>query len=719
VSYNAGCLVTLANNPNPAGRDGGTSVKAHGGMSDGHILCLLDDDGEKAAVDSALVADRFELEFAGAGDPWVTAGFDQPPDILLLRVRQKRVDTKLIKAVRARHASEDLPIVLVVDDGDEALIEACLAAGADDFVTAPIRGVELQARMRSQMARVRAIALGRIERERFALAVAGSSDGIWDVKLDDDALFMSPRCYELLGRGNEEGLRSLDDWLSIIHPDDVDQFHVELRNHLEGVTLSLQMECRMLHKNQTFRWFLVRGIGQRRSTGKAFRVAGSLTDISERKLTDAMTGLPNRIVLYDRLNQTIVKNRRKSSANFGIILLQIDRFETMREAYGQVFCDAVQKVVAQRLVGTLRTTDTLTIMGENTLCVLLDVMRDDTDLVRVSNRVRAAAEEPITLGDESVMLSLSIGMAQAQPHHQSAEDLIRDATAALNKARAEGGGQEVVFDPDMQRRARDRLRIEAELHLALKRQELLLLYQPIVDMKTGRIAGFEGLVRWQHPQRGMISPMDFIPIAEETGLIIPMGTWVVQEACRQARHWLDQGVTPNLFISVNVSSRQLDGHALPEIVRQALRENRLGPSHLKLEITESAVMRDFEVTLKLLSRLKEIGVGLSLDDFGTGYSSLSLLRRLPVNVLKVDKSFVSAMRDDVSGVKMVEAIIQLARLFDLAVVAEGIEQPEEEALLKERGCDFGQGWLYGKPLPIDICLQRMLDQQNGKARAAR
>src|SRR5690606_5483244 len=199
--------------------------------------------------------------------------------------------------------------------------------------------------------------------------------------------------------------------------------------------------------------------------------------------------------------------------------------------------------------------------------------------------------------------------------------------------------------------------------------------------------------------------------AEETGLIIPMGTWVVQEACRQARYWLDQGVSPNLFISVNVSSRQLDGHALPEIVRQALRENRLGPSHLKLEITESAVMRDFEVTLKLLSRLKEIGVGLSLDDFGTGYSSLSLLRRLPVDVLKVDKSFISAMRDDVSGVKMVEAIIQLARLFGLKVVAEGIEQPDEEALLTERGCDFGQGWHYGKPLPVDACLQRMLDQQ--------
>ncbi|WP_374655670.1 putative bifunctional diguanylate cyclase/phosphodiesterase [Dongia sp.] len=688
-------------------------------MLDGHILCLVDDDAERAAVEAALGAGRYDVDFTATREELgADKSGDIPADLLLLRVRSM-ADGDFIRALRQQHDSDQLPVVLLIENGAEALVEHCLASGGDDFLTLPIHGTELLARIRSQLSRVRAIAATRLERERFALAVAGSSDGIWDLTLDNDALFMSTRCFDLLGRSGEDGFKRLDDWLAIIHPDDVDQFQVELRNHLEGITLSLQMECRMLHKNQTYRWFLVRGTGQRNATGKAFRIAGSLTDISERKLTDAMTGLPNRIVLYDRLNQTIVKNRRKASANFGIILLQIDRYETMREAYGQVFCDAVQKVVAQRLVGTLRTTDTLTIMGENTMCILLDVMRDDTDLVRVAHRVRAAAEEPITLGDESVLLSLSIGMAQAQAHHQSAEDLIRDATAALNKARAEGGGQEVVFDPDMQRRARDRLRIEAELHLALKREELLLLYQPIIDLNSGRLAGFEALVRWQHAQRGMISPMDFIPIAEETGLIVPIGTWVVQEACRQGRAWIEQGLIPDLFISVNVSSRQLDGPALPEIVRQALRQGGLPAQHLKLEITESAVMRDFELTMKLLKRLKEIGVGLSLDDFGTGYSSLSLLRRLPVDTLKVDRSFVTAMTTDASGVKMVEAILQLAKLFGLKVVAEGIEHEEEERLLKERGCEFGQGWRYGKPLSVDACLELMRSEDMGAKRVAR
>jgi diguanylate cyclase (GGDEF)-like protein/PAS domain S-box-containing protein len=656
--------------------------------------------GGQAALD-LLDAQRFDLVMLDLTMPEM-GGLE-----VLYRVRQ---------ALRP----DELPIIMMSDAGEDDLVAGALNDGADDYVSKPLHLPVAMARIRSHLARCAAIAANKSEQERFALAVAGSSDGIWDWIIKTDQLYFSPRCLELLGLDRDAVLDTMDNWVGLLHRDDVDAFQLALRNHLEGISLAFQIECRIQHANMTYRWFLIRGTSLRNEYGKAWRVAGSISDISERKLTDAMTGLPNRIVLYDRINQSIIKTKRREragggagpAANFGIILLQIDRYETMREAYGQAFCDLVQKAVSQRLITTLRTTDTLTIMSENTMCILVDVMRDDTDLVRVANRVKKAAEEPITMGEESVMLTLSIGMATAQPHHEIADELIKDATAALNKARDEGGGQEVVFDPEMQRRARDRLRIEADLHQALRREELLVLYQPIVDLNSGKLSGFEALVRWHHPTRGMVSPMDFIPIAEETGLIVPIGTWVLQQSCRQVRAWIDAGADPELFVSVNVSSRQLDGPSLPDIVRAALEANKLAPQRLKLEITESAVMRDFEVTLGLLNRLRAIGAGLSLDDFGTGYSSLSLLKRLPIDTLKVDRSFVSSMGVDSAGVRMVEAILQLARLFRLKVVAEGIERTEESELLKALSCEYGQGWLFGKPLTPDACMERLLAKRD-------
>ncbi len=692
-------------------------------MSIAHILCVDDDIAGLTQLGQQLRQAGYTVTAAAGGQAALDLLDAQHFDLVMLDLSMPEMGgLEVLYRVRQVLRPDELPIIMMSDIGEDDLVAGALNDGADDYVSKPLHLPVAMARIRSHLARCAAIAANKSEQERFALAVAGSSDGIWDWIIKTDQLYFSPRCLELLGLDRDAVLDTMDSWVGMLHRDDVDAFQLALRNHLEGISLAFQIECRIQHANMTYRWFLVRGTSLRNEYGKAWRVAGSISDISERKLTDAMTGLPNRIVLYDRINQSIIKTKRRdraggtvTAANFGIILLQIDRYETMREAYGQAFCDLVQKAVSQRLITTLRTTDTLTIMSENTMCILVDVMRDDTDLVRVANRVKKAAEEPITMGEESVMLTLSIGMAQAQPHHEIADELIKDATAALNKARDEGGGQEVVFDPEMQRRARDRLRIEADLHQALRREELLVLYQPIVDLNSGALSGFEALVRWHHPTRGMVSPMDFIPIAEETGLIVPIGTWVLQQSCRQARAGSDAGADPELFVSVNVSSRQLDGPSLPDIVRAALDTNRLAPQRLKLEITESAVMRDFEVTLGLLNRLRAIGAGLSLDDFGTGYSSLSLLKRLPIDTLKVDRSFVSSMGVDSAGVRMVEAILQLARLFRLKVVAEGIERNEESELLRALSCEYGQGWLFGKPLTADACMERLLKRDKAAA----
>ena len=606
---------------------------------------------------------------------------------------------RMVTRLRKGLNSATLPIVVLMAEGRDELMVRALEIGADDCLETPMYPPLALARIRALMARLAEMAEGVDQRQRFDLVVRGAGDGIWDWRLTDDSVYFSPRWRELLGYQPEDRFSAMDDWLALVHPEDSEMVKRELRNHVEGISLAFQVECRLRHKSQSYRWFLIRGTSQRDPYGHTTRMAGSLTDISERKLTDPMTGLPNRIVLYDRINQAIVKTRRRKSSSFGIILLQIDRYETMREAYGQSFCDNVQRVVAQRIVGILRMTDTLTIMSDTTMCILVDVMREDVDLVRVAQRVRGAAEEPVSLGEESVMLTLSIGMAQGSTHHVGADELIKDATAALNKARQSGAGHEAVFDPDMQRRARDRLRIEADLHQALRRDELHVFWQPIVELGPNRLAGFEALLRWQHPTRGLISPLEFIPVAEESGLIVPIGKFVLREALRQGKAWHEAGAHRDLFVSVNVSSRQLDSPDLVEAVTAALGEHPVPAGCLHIEITESAVMRDVARSQDVLKQLKALGCHMALDDFGTGYSSLSLLQRLPLDYVKIDRSFIAAMSGEFAGESMVGAIVQIAKILHLTVIAEGIEAEADELRLRALGCQFGQGYRYGKPLP--------------------
>jgi diguanylate cyclase (GGDEF)-like protein/PAS domain S-box-containing protein len=606
---------------------------------------------------------------------------------------------RMVTRLRKGLNSATLPIVVLMAKGREELMVRALEVGTDDCLEMPAYPPLALARIRALMGRLREMAEGVDQRQRFDLVVRGAGDGIWDWRLTDDSVYFSPRWRELLGYQPEDRFNAMEDWLALVHPEESEMVKRDLRNHLEGISLAFQVECRLRHKSQSYRWFLIRGTSQRDPYGHTTRMAGSLTDISERKLTDPMTGLPNRIVLYDRINQAIIKTRRRKNSNFGIILLQIDRYETMREAYGQSFCDNVQRVVAQRIVGILRMTDTLTIMSDTTMCILVDVMREDTDLVRVAQRVRGAAEEPVSLGEESVMLTLSIGMAQGSTHHIGADELIKDATAALNKARQSGAGHEAVFDPDMQRRARDRLRIEADLHQALRREELRVFWQPIVELGPNRLAGFEALLRWEHPTRGLISPLEFIPVAEESGLIVPIGKFVLREALRQGRAWHEAGAPRDLFVSVNVSSRQLDSPDLVEAVTAALSEHPLPAGCLHVEITESAVMRDVARSQDVLKQLKALGCHMALDDFGTGHSSLSLLQRLPLDYVKIDRSFITAMSGEFSGESMVGAIIQIAKILHLTVIAEGIEAEADELRLRALGCQFGQGYRYGKPLP--------------------
>ncbi|MDY0882732.1 putative bifunctional diguanylate cyclase/phosphodiesterase [Dongia soli] len=661
-------------------------------------ILIADDTGDLAGLADELRNAGKGVLSVGDAEEAVSRLDDAVPtiDLLLLNGSRSIDAIALLRRLRSTERHTDLAIIVALPaNADERMADAFMS-GANDCISFPLSLKVAIARLQQVMRHHGAIIDGQEQRERFDLVVVGSGDGIWDWRLDRDNLYFSPRLLELLGRSEEQRPNSIDQWIDLVHPEDREMVKHDLRNHLEGISLSFRVECRMQHRNHAYRWFLIRGASQHDEFGKVIRVAGSFTDISERKLTDPMTGLPNRLVLYDRISQAILRSRRRGE-KFGIIMLQSDRYEVMRAAYGQEFCDQAQKYIAQRISQSLRTTDTLTAISENTMCVLVDAMRDDSDLLRVARRLRAAAEEPMTLNQETLMMTLSLGMAEGRPEHQNAEELLKEAMAALNTARLQGSGQEAIFDPDSQQRSKERLRLEADLHLALRRDELRVHYQPIINFADGRLAGFEALLRWVHPTRGVISPADFIPMAEQTGLIVPVGAWVLQNAARQIREWIDEGAPENLFVSVNVSSRQLEGGDLAGIVQQVLAEYRLSPVSLRLELTESAIMQDVSAARELLGKLRDIGCGLLLDDFGTGYSSLSLLQGLPIDVLKIDQSFIRSMRGDRGGIRMVEAIVHLARLFDLKVVAEGIEDERDERLARACGCDFGQGWLFGKP----------------------
>gem|GEM_PF-2166761 len=659
---------------------------------------IVDDTGALAELVAALRQSGDDVVLFQSADELIAdleqTGLD--PTLVVINATGAVAADNLLVRLRGDEHGASLSIMVAL--ATDAAMVAALSRGANDCLAVPLNLKLALARLRQQIRLHHSAQEARQQRERFDLVVVGAGDGIWDWQIDSDSLYFSPRLLELLGCSPDNRPSSVDEWIDLVHPDDINAVRRELRNHLEGISLQFRVECRMQHRNHSYRWFLIRGASLHDQFGKVTRVAGSLIDISERKMTDPMTGLPNRLVLYDRVNQAIQRCRRRRAESFGIILLQSDRYEAMRAAYGQAFCDQSQRLMADRIAKSLRATDTLTVINENTLCVMVDVMRDDVDLLRVARRLRSAAEEPMLVGEENVVATLSVGMAEGTPDHRDAEELLKHATAALNKARLQGSGQEAVFDPDSQDRSRERLRLEADLHLALRRNELYLHYQPIVDLANNRVAGFEALLRWEHPTRGRVPPNEFIPIAEQTGLIVAIGSWVLQEAIQQVRRWIDDGVSPDIFVSVNVSSRQLDDpDLLPVTVQQLVLEQNLQPGNLRLELTESAIMQDIAASREMLRRLREIGCRVLLDDFGTGYSSLSLLQGLPIDVLKIDQAFIKSMRNDRSGVRMVEAIVQLARLFDLKVVAEGIEDGNDDELCRACGCDYGQGWHFGKP----------------------
>jgi len=417
-------------------------------------------------------------------------------------------------------------------------------------------------------------------------------------------------------------------------------------------------------------------------------------------LHDALTGLPNRTLFMQRTDQAIARAKRYPDHLFSILFLDLDRFKVVNDSLGHQVGDELLVAVARRLEECLRTEDTVARLGGDEFGILLDRIRNISDAARVAQRILKSLSEPVNLSGYEVYTSVSIGIVDSATAHGLPEYMIRSADMAMYRAKGAGKARYEMFDRAMHAEALARLQLETDLRHAVQREEFVAHYQPVISLETGQIAGFEALIRWNHPERGLVPPNDFIPLAEETGMILPMGQWILREACRQMSGW--QQAFPRaepLSIGVNLSVKQFAQPDLREQIADIVATTGVLPNTLKLEITESMIAGNPDHAITVLDSLKTIGIEIYMDDFGTGYSSLSYLTHLPIDCIKIDRSFVSQMETKDRHFQLVRTILTLARTVNLRAVAEGVETTPQLFALRKLGCEFGQGYLFSRPLP--------------------
>ncbi|HEX6912589.1 MAG TPA: EAL domain-containing protein [Longimicrobium sp.] len=553
----------------------------------------------------------------------------------------------------------------------------------------------------------RAEAVLRESEERYALAIEGALEGIWDWDLERARIYLSPRWKAILGYGPEEPVgEHPDEWLGRVHPDDWERVQGEVRASVGGGRTHFEIEHRVRHRDGSWRWVRARAVTVRNADGEPVRIAGSLADVTEQKvaeelllhhaLHDVLTGLPNRSLMVDRLGLAL-RRAARSGSTVAVLFLDLDGFKVVNDSLGHAMGDRLLDAVARRLEGCLRPSDTVARPGGDEFTVLLEDLRDASEAHAVAQRVHDSLREPFELDGRPVFTTASIGIAVGA-HGATPDSLLRDADTAMYQAKGRGRARCELFDPTMHTTALARLTLETDLRGALEREEFELAYQPLVSLGDGRIAGFEALARWRHPRRGMLQPAEFIPVAEETGLIVPLGRWVLREACRQMREW-NRRYGASLSVNVNLSPRQFADGAVARDVAAALRESELPAGFLKLEITEGLLMGEAGPVASTLDELKALGVELCIDDFGTGYSSLSYLHRFPIDTLKIDRSFVARLNADGQSEQIVRTILVLAQTLKMRAVAEGVETSEQAEQLRGMGCEYAQGFRFARPLP--------------------
>ncbi len=548
----------------------------------------------------------------------------------------------------------------------------------------------------------------RESEERYALAVRAANDGLWDWNLKKGQIYYSPRWKQMLGYTDEEIIDNPNEWFNRVHPDDIAQLRNNISVHIKGLSAHFECEYRIQHSNGSYRWMLSRGMAVIGSDKAALRLAGSQTDITLRKQAetkllhdafhDSLTELPNRALFIDRLKHVIERSKRDNSNIYAVLFLDLDRFKDVNDSLGHLTGDQLLVATAHLLKSILRPMDTVARLGGDEFTILLEDIKDVSDVTRVADRIQKKLMQAALLPNHTIFMSASMGIVLSTTGYNRPEDVLRDADTAMYRAKENGRSRYELFDSAMRDQIMLRLEIESALRKAIEREELDVFYQPVVDVKTGRIVWFEALVRWKHAERGLLAPSEFVPLADETGQIIQLDRLVMRKAAAQLVKWQKQFLNdPPFGVSVNISGKHITQPDFVEYIVQTLEQTGLSPSSLNLEITENAVMGNYEIILDVLDRLKAHGIQVQIDDFGVGYSSLNYLSHSAIKVLKIDRSFISKILKDPNYMKIVQAIIKLTHGLSLTVVAEGVETKEQLAQLTKLDCEYIQGTLISMP----------------------
>ncbi len=554
----------------------------------------------------------------------------------------------------------------------------------------------------------------REAQERFRSAFDHAPIGMALIAPDGRCFRVNRALAQMVGRAEDE-LAGVS-LLALTHPDDRTEVGETMQRAMTASGSVYRLDQRYVHTDGRPVWVSHTGSIVRDVEGRPLYFVCQIEDVTERRargellahqaIHDPLTGLPNRVLFVDRLQRALSDN---DHAQLAVLFLDLDHFKVVNDSLGHPAGDRLLVALADRLRATIRPSDTVARFGGDEFTVLCNNVPDEATALELARRLSDAVAKPIALAEGEVFVTASVGISTSGTELETAETLLRNADAAMYRAKEQGRARSELFRADAHDQAVRHLRTGNELHRALERGELRMHYQPIVSLETGRISGFEALLRWEHPKRGLVGPDEFVGLAEETGLVVPIGSWALEESCRQAEYWHSHG--SDVTISVNLSPRQLAEPGLPNDVARVLQATRVRPDLVWLEITETALMRDAESAVRALGALRSLGVHLAVDDFGTGYSSMTYLKRFPVEALKVDRTFVDGIGRDPEDSAICTAVVSLAHALGLRAVAEGVETPEQLAELRTLGCELAQGYLFGRPAPPDTFGDRPDERQ--------